>query len=169
MTLLSFDVPPRDVTAGALGLLLHAPAPAALAEVRLRATHGGTLRLGVLGASHVVTATVPGHELTEQVSCDALPAGGTALPRHLRSGGFEIRSSVSAVSRAELDATAGDLRARAAEDPAWLCGRFPGSDSALTALTGAALAEGGWAWQTWHLYPAGATGEIVTTRSRWTP
>ncbi|MGY1823200.1 DUF2617 family protein [Geodermatophilus sp. SYSU D00079] len=169
MTLLDLDVQPRDVSAGALGLLLHAPAPPALAEVRLHAEDGGTLVLGVLGASHVVTATVPGHRLTEQVSCDALAAGGSALPRHLRSGGFEIASAVSAVSRGELDATAEDLRARATDDPAWLCGRFPGSGSALTAVTGAPLAGGGWAWETWHLYPDGASGEIVTTRSRWTP
>ena len=169
MTVHQLDVPTRDVAAGALGLLIGATAPAPLAELRLRDGHGGALTLGVLGASHVVTATVPGDRLTEQVSCDAVAAGGTVLPRQHRSAGYEIVSTIAAVPRAELDATADRLRALARDSAAWLCGGFPGPTSALTALTGKALAGGGWSWETWHLYPDGSTGEIVTTRSRWTP
>lgn len=169
MTVHQLDVQPRDVVAGALGLLLHAPAPVALAELRLRHRLDGALTLGVLGASHVVTATVAGHHLTEQVSCDAVAAGGEVLPRHVSSGGYEMSSAITAVSRTELDATADRLRALADDSPAWLCGGFPGSGNALTAMTATACADGGWTWETWHLYPAGRTGEIVTTHSRWTP
>ena len=169
MTVHQLEVQPRDVAAGALGLLLDAPAPPGLAELRLDDGAGGVLVLGVLGASHVVTARAAGHLLTEQVSCDAVAAGGEPLPRRARTGGYELTSTVSVLPRSELDATAARLRALAQEDAAWLCGAFPGSGSALTAMTGTALAAGGWTWDTWHLYPAGDTGEMVTTRSRWTP
>lgn len=169
MTVHQLDIPPRDVSARDLGLLLGAPAPVPLAGLALRDGRGGTLALGVLGASHVVTATVPGHTLTEEVSCDAITAGGTALPRQMAEGGFEITTSTATVPRSELDATAERLRGLAGHDPDWLCGSFPGSGSALTALTGRALPGGGWAWETWHLYPAPAGGEIVRTASRWTP
>ncbi|TYP81098.1 DUF2617 family protein [Blastococcus xanthinilyticus] len=163
------DVEPRDVSAAALGLLLDRPAPAALARLELADGHGGSIVLGVLGASHVVTATLGRARVTEEVSCDAVGAGGDPLPRSTRSGGYRLTSAVTATDRAELDATADRLRALAAADPAWLCGAFPGSAGALTALTAQPVPGGGWAWQTWHLYPAGDRGEVVTTRTRWTP
>lgn len=169
MSVHELAVEPRDVAAGALGLLLGAPAPAALAELRLDDGAGGALVLGVLGASHVVTATSAGQVLTEQVSCDAIGAGGVPLPRTSRSEGYELTSTITVVPRDELDATADRLRALAADGPAWVCGAFPGSGSALTALTAQALPEGGWTWDTWHLYPLGDTGEVVTTSSRWNP
>ncbi len=169
MTVHQLAVQPRDVAAGELGLLLDAPAPTALAELRLHDGQGGELVLGVLGVSHVVTATAAAHRLTEQVSCEALAAGGERLPRRIRSGGYEMSSLITTVDRGELEATADRLRALAGHDPAWLCGAFPGSGSALTALTAGALPGGGWAWETWHLYPGRDTGEVVTTRSRWTP
>ena len=169
MSLHLLDVEPRDVSAAALGLLLDRPAPRALAQLRLPDGRGGEITLGVLGASHVVTATVPGSRLTEEVSCDAVGAGGEPLPGRTRSGGYQLTSAVTATDRAALDATAARLRAHAEAGPAWLCGEFPGSAGALTAMTAQALADGGWAWQTWHLYPAGDRGEVVTTRSRWTP
>jgi hypothetical protein len=163
------DVEPRDVSAAALGLLLDRPAPATLARLELPDGRGGSITLGVLGASHVVTATVPGRRLTEEVSCDAVGAGGEPLPRSTRAGGYELVSAVTATDRGELDATADRLRALAAADPAWLCGAFPGSVGALTAMTAQPVPGGGWAWQTWHLYPAGDRGEVVTTQTRWTP
>jgi Protein of unknown function DUF2617 len=169
MTLHQLDVEPRDVAAEALGLLLHAPAPVALAELALDDGRGGTLVLGVLGASHVVIAGVGGSVLTEQVSCDALAAGGRELPERAESGGYVLSSAVTAVPRADLDATAARLRVRAARDARMLCGAFPGGMGALTALTGAALPGGGWTWETWHLYPGAERSVIVTTRSRWAP
>ncbi len=169
MTVHLLDVTPRDVAADALGLVLDAPAPPALVEVTVDDGRGGAVTLGVLGASHVVTARVPGHRLTEQVSCDAVAAGGRRLPRRARVGGYEIASETTAVPRAELEATAGLLRTRAATSPGWICGAFPGAGSAVTALTAQALPDGGWTWQTWHLYPGDEEGVIVTTRSRWRP
>ncbi|QYN35974.1 DUF2617 family protein [Pseudonocardia sp. DSM 110487] len=167
MSLHHLDVEPRDVAAEALGLLLDAPAPAALAELVLDDGRGGRLVLGVLGASHVVTAGSGGHVLTEQVSCDALAAGGRALPERAESDGYTLSSTVTPVPRADLDATAVRLRARAERDDRLLCGAFPGDAGALTALAAAPLPGGGWTWETWHLYPGAERGVIVTTRSRW--
>jgi hypothetical protein len=161
------DVEPRDVAAEALGLLLDAPAPAALAELVLDDGRGGRLVLGVLGASHVVIAASGGHVLTEQVSCDALAAGGRALPERAEADGYTLSSIVTPVPRAELDATAARLRARAERDDHLLCGAFPGDTGALTALAAAPLPCGGWTWETWHLYPGAEKSVIVTTRSRW--
>jgi hypothetical protein len=166
MTLHRLEVLPRDVDADALGLLLDAPAPPTLAELVLR--HGGArLVLGVLGASHAVTATAGTGRLTEQVSCDAVAAGGRPLPRSARAGAYRLTSASRTVPAAELVATASLLRSSAA-DESWVCGAFPGDGAALTALTGAPL-DGGWTWRTWHLYPGPEEGVIVTTRSRWTP
>ncbi|MCF6746525.1 DUF2617 family protein [Blastococcus sp. KM273128] len=169
MSVHQLDVAPRDVSAAALGLLLDGPAPEPLAQLRLTGAAGASLTLGVLGASHVVSADAGGRRITEEVSCDAVAAGGSPLPAELRSGGYAFTSATTTATRDELDATAARLRVRAAGDPAWLCGAFPGAHDALTALTAQPLAGGGWAWQTWHLYPAGASGEVVTTRTRWAP
>jgi hypothetical protein len=169
MSLHDLDVEPRDVRAEALGLLLDAPAPAPLAQLTLDDGREGVLVLGVLGASHVVTARSGGHRLTEQVSCDALAAGGQELPEHAEAGAYTMTSTVTAPPQAEFDATAERLRARAERDAHWLCATFPGGAGALTALTAAALPTGGWTWETWHLYPGAERSVIVTTRSRWTP
>jgi hypothetical protein len=167
MTLHRLEVLPRDVAADALGLLLDAPVPTTLAELELR-NGGNRLVLGVLGASHAVAATTGAGRLTEQVSCDAVAAGGRPLPRSACSGGYRMTSASTAVPASDLAATAAELRARAAEDDTWLCGAFPGDGAALTALTGDPLV-GGWTWRTWHLYPGPEKGVIVTTTSRWTP
>ncbi|MGH3871116.1 MAG: DUF2617 family protein [Pseudonocardiaceae bacterium] len=169
MTVHLLDVPPRDVAADALGLLLHAPAPAALAEATLRDGHGGLLTLGVLGASHVVVATLPGYLLTEQVSCDAVGAGGQQLPERKELGAYQLATRTREVPHAELDETAARLRGLAGRSDSWLCAAFPGAGSAMTVLTASVLPPGGWAWRSWHLYPGEQTGSIVTTRSRWTP
>jgi hypothetical protein len=168
MALHRLRVLPRDVDAAALGLLLDAPPPPTLAELVLRGG-SGELVLGVLGASHAVVATAGDARLTEQVSCDAVAAGGRPLPPTTRSGAYHLTSRHTPAGPAALAATAAGLRARAAADPDWLCGAFPGDDAALTALTGTALPGGGWTWRTWHLYPDPEEGVIVTTRSRWTP
>lgn len=169
MSLHRLDVDPRDVTAGALGLLLDAPAPAALAESSLRDDTGGGLTLGVIGASHVVTASARGRRLTEEVSCDAVAGGGSLLPAHVDRDGYELVSARTEMSRAELDELARRLRRRATADDAFLCATFPGADAAVTALTAAPGDGSGWTWQSWHLYPDDGKGVVVTTRSRWNP
>lgn len=168
MTVHELAVEPRDVAAEALGLLLDAPAPATLAELRIEDAHGGELVLGVLSASHVVTATHAGHRMSEQVSCDALDAGGRALPQRLERGGYRLSSDVRVLPRSEVEVLADRLRAQALQ-PGWVCGAFPGADAALTALTGEPLGGGGWTWQTWHLYPGEPTGVVVETATTWRP
>ena len=166
MTVVDLAVEPRDVAADALGLLLDAPAPPTLAELRLEDGHG-SLVLGVLSASHVVTATRGDRQLTEQVSCDALGSGGCALPDRLDRDGYRLTSEVRVLPRVGVEALADQLRAQALQ-PGWICGTFPGTDAAVTALTGAAL-EDGWAWRTWHLYPGESTGVVVETSTTWRP
>jgi hypothetical protein len=168
MTVHLLDVAPRDVRADALGLVVDAPAPVALVELTVSDGRGGALTLGILGASHVVTATVPGAVLTEQVSCDAVAAGGTRLPRSARSGAHRLASETREVPATELAAVADRLHRLAEDGPNWLCGTFPGGGGALTALAATALADG-WAWESWHLYPGEDRAVIVMTRSRWTP
>lgn len=166
------EVAPRDVAAGALGLLLDAPAPPALAELELR-SGPARLVLGVLGASHVVRASTldaAGREQTcvEEVSCDAAGRGGRPLRAEHRRGAHVLRSSTQVQPREHVDALARRLRDTARDDAAWLCATFPTSAAAVTALT-AQVVPGGWAWQTWHLYPDAASGVVVTTSSRWKP
>ena len=163
------NVEPRDVTADALGLLLHAPAPGALAEISLCDGRGGQLILGVLGASHIVTAMLLGHHLTEQVSCDAVDAGGQELPQSTQLGGYRLVSVTQEVPRAALEQTAARLRGLAESSDSWLCGTFPGAGSAMTAMTASSLPAGGWTWESWHLYPGEQACSIVATRTRWTP
>lgn len=167
MTLHDLRVEPLDVAADALGLLLDAPAPPTLAELRLSDGAGGELLLGVLSASHVVTATRPGRRVSEQVSCDALAAGGRPLPAQWEGEGYRLTTTTRVLPSEALAALAGELRTRAAADD-WVCGAFPGADGALTALTGAAV-DGGWTWQTWHLYPGEPAGVVVETSSTWQP
>lgn len=168
MTVHELTVEPRDVAAEALGLLLDAPAPPTLAELRIEDAQGDTLVLGVLSASHVVTAARGDHRLSEQVSCDALGAGGSVLPQRLERDGYRLSSQVRVLPRAGVEALAAQLRAQSLQ-PGWVCGAFPGADAAVTALTGAALDGGGWSWQTWHLYPGETTGVVVETTSTWRP
>lgn len=163
------DVEPRDVAADALGLLLHAPAPTALAEISLHDGGGGELILGVLGASHIVTAMLPGHHLTEQVSCDAVGAGGLELPQRTQLGSYQLVSVTREMPRPALEETAARLRGLAESSDSWLCGTFPGAGSAMTAMTANSLPAGGWAWESWHLYPGAQACWIVITRSKWTP
>lgn len=132
MTVRLLDVTPRDVAAGALGLLLDAPVPAALAELTLRDGSGGELGLYVLAASHAVLATRPGHRLTEQVSC---AVGGRPLPPRFERAGYTLAARTSTLPPAELAALAADLRG---QGEGWLCGAFPGHPDALTALHGTA-------------------------------
>ena len=167
MSVHELAVEPQDVSADALGLLLGAPAPAALAELRLTDGDGGELVLGVLSASHVVTATRGGARLTEQVSCDALASGGTALPARHEQDGYRLTTTTRTVPADELAALAARLRAEG-DAEGRLCGAFPGADGALTALAGSALPDG-WQWQTWHLYPGATDGVVVETTTTWQP
>lgn len=161
------EVEPTDVAADALGLVLDAPAPDTLAELRLHDALAGSLTLGVLGASHVVVAEADGRVLTEQVSCDAVRSGGRRLPEVEERHGYRFVSRTEQVPADEFRRRAAALREQSSGE-GWVCGAFPGDRDALTALTATAHA-GQWHWRTWHLYPGVGGGTVVATESRWRP
>ena len=160
-------VTPTDVSGNALELVLDAPPPPPLATCRLSHPSGGTLLLGVLGASHVVAVEHGADRFCERVSCTARGAGA-GLPERTEKPGYRLESRTETHGEASFRRIARDLRARCAREANWLGGTFPGDDAALTAL--AAEPDGtGWRWQTWHLYPAPSGGTVVHTASRWHP
>ncbi|BBX74054.1 DUF2617 family protein [Mycobacterium shinjukuense] len=170
MALHHLAVAPADVSGARLGLALNAPAPRPLATCRLDHPQGGSLLLGVLGASHVVAVDHRGRRFTELVSCSARDHGG-GLPAHTRAPGYRLESRVDTHDEATFRLLAQHLRTRCTTDTGWLGGVFPGDDAAMTALAGHPDGSG-WQWQTWHLYPrhpSGSGGTVVHTTSRWRP
>lgn len=167
MPLHQLAVTPLDVSGKNLGLALNAPAPAALATCRLDHPDGGALRLGVLGASHVVTVEHDGRRFCEQISCAARGLGGD-LPARSDAPGYQLESRTDTHDEVTFRRIARELRQRCAARDDWLGGTFPGDDAALTALV--AEPDGaGWRWRTWHLYPDSPGGSVVYTMSRWRP
>jgi hypothetical protein len=160
-------VAPADVSGSRLRLALNAPPPPLLASHSLQHPDGGALRLGVLGASHLVTIEHAETTFSERVSCTAGSDTG-ALPERTAAGGYTLESRTAAHDETSFRRLASELRDRCRSETAWLGGTFPGDDAALTVL--AAEPDGpGWRWQTWHLYPANCGGEVVHTESRWRP
>ena len=171
MPLHHLSVIPVDVRGSELGLALNSPAPVPLAACRLDHPDGGTLVLGVLGASHVVTVEHATRHFSEQVSCTARSHGGK-LPEHAAAPGYSIESRTDTHDEAMFRKLARELREHCKAETGWLGGTFPGDDAALTVL--AAEPDGtGWRWRTWHLYPGGpggtSGGTVVHTASRWRP
>lgn len=166
MPLHQLAVSPADVSGAGLGLALNAPAPPPLASCQLAHPGGGTLVLGVLGASHVITVEHTKGQFSEQVSCDL----GGQLPERSDAPGYHLESRTDIHDEPAFRRLADSLRARCTRETGWLGGTFPGDDAALTAL--AAEPDGdGWRWQTWHLYPSASAsgGTVVYTASRWRP
>jgi hypothetical protein len=158
---------PADISGAVLRLALNAAAPRPLATHRLDHPGGGALTLGILGASHVITAEHDGAPFSEQVSCIA-PTTADSLPRRADAPGYELTSSSTEHDESGFRALAAELRSHCSDDIGWLGGAFPGDDAALTALS--AEPDGpGWRWRTWHLYPAAHGGTVVHTESRWQP
>jgi hypothetical protein len=164
MPLHQLAVPPADVSGAGLGLALNAPAPPPLATCRLHHPRGGSLVLGVLGASHVITVEHAKGEFSEQVSCHL----GGELPEHTDAPGYRLESRTELADEPTFRRLAQRLRERCARKTGWLGGTFPGDDAALTVLA-AEPDDAGWRWQTWHLYPAASGGTFVYTASRWHP
>lgn len=165
-------VRPRDVAAGGLGLLVGGPAPHPLAAVWVGAV-GRAVHLGVLGASHVVTVDHDGHLFTEEVSCDAVRAGGQPIPADHALPGYRFTSRTRWLPAGQFTRAAAALRARSAGSGTWICGQFPGGESALTVLAASPPAPPQpYHWRTWHLYPEAGEhgpGTVVETESWWTP
>ncbi|QDQ97333.1 DUF2617 family protein [Tomitella fengzijianii] len=165
MTFHVLTVPAIDVEADELNLILGRPAPPALAELVLTHPNGGTVTLGVLGASHVVSVGSGVQHFTEQISCNTAPLR-TPLPRSFEDRGYRLDAQTRQLSRAGIARVAGLLQARSEADARWITGRFPGDTSALTSLA-ASPERDGWSWRTWHLYPGVDRGTVVRTESRW--
>ncbi|KAA1248239.1 DUF2617 family protein [Mycobacterium simiae] len=167
MPLHQLPVAPVDVSGARLGLAINGPAPRPLATYRMDHPGGGTIVLGVLGASHVITVNHCGASFSEQVSCTVRDHGGS-LPIHAEAPGYYLESRTNSYEEPAFRRLAYQLRQRCAADQGWLGGVFPGDDAALTAL--ATEPDGsGWRWQTWHLYPNASGGTVVHTASRWQP
>ncbi|ORB86629.1 hypothetical protein B1987_25860 [Mycobacterium kansasii] len=167
MPLHQLAVAPADISGARLRLAINAPPPRPLASHRMDHPHGGTLLLGVLGASHVITVRHGGATFSEQISCSTRDQG-SSLPAHTEAPGYRLESRSDTHDESTFRRLAHELRQRCARDDGWLGGMFPGDDAALTAL--AAEPDGtGWRWQTWHLYPSGSGGSVVYTASRWQP
>lgn len=170
MPLHQLAVVPADVSGARLGLALNVPAPPPLATCRMDHPDGGTLLLGVLGASHVITVAHRDGDFSEQVSC-AVGGHGESLPERTEAPGYLLESRTETHDESSFRSLAHDLRQRCSRDNGWLGGVFPGDEAALTALR--AEPEGrGWRWHTWHLYPlhpGGSGGTVVHTTSRWHP
>jgi hypothetical protein len=160
-------VAPADVAGSGLRLALNAPTPKPLATHLIRHPDGGSLVLGVLGASHVISVKHPNVAFSEQISCIEHPNDGR-LPDHMDEPGYRLESHAVEHAVAEFRRIASELRARCSRESGWLGGTFPGDDAALTAICAAPDGHG-WRWRTWHLYPAPAGGTVVHTASRWRP
>lgn len=168
---LELSVAPADTRAGDLLLRLNGPEAPLLARDVVRAG-AGSLEVGIIGASHVVSVRDGAHKLVwrEEISCRSLsdapvptpaPTCDVALPPRYECAGYCLRSRVDVAG--DFVAQAGALVADL-ERGGWLVGRFPGAGPFhLTALCGAATADG-WSWRSVHLYPGEAT--IVRTESK---
>src|ERR1700748_1539811 len=88
MPLHQLAVSPADVSGAGLGLALNAPAPPPLATCRLDHPRGGTLVLGVLGASLPSSGKHAKGDFSEQVSSHP----GGEPPKHTAAPGSRLES-----------------------------------------------------------------------------
>ncbi|MEV6108171.1 DUF2617 family protein [Streptomyces sp. NPDC051940] len=167
MDAVSLDTPYLDTDADQLCFSLDLEERPALAEKSV--TVGGlgvTLRL--LGASHQVFAG----PVRETVAClrgtvEGLPATYT---RSLPGWTYDFSASTRRLPPEGFGAQVTRVLERVAGAEHSLCGIFPGSPHAVTAVVVEAVdrppgAKGaGLLWRTWHTYPQ--SGQIVTTYTR---
>ena len=159
--LATLAVPYVDARAAALSWWLGDDAPEPLAT-RVLTGAAGRLELRLLGASHHVVASTATARCPEVVACGARRSPVPARHDGLVDGArYRFTSTTTAYDRPGLARVARDLRRRAQRSPDALAGIFPGSPDALTVLAGREV-TGGWAWASWHVYPA--AGEVVRTR-----
>ncbi|MGW1543018.1 DUF2617 family protein [Streptomyces sp. NPDC002309] len=160
MSGIALATPYLDTDADQLSFTLgHAPHPAL--AVRDLTVGGLEVQLRLLGASHQVLAG----PVRETVAC--LPGVEGGLPdtaEHEVDGwNYRFDARVLRFPEGEFGARVEDIRRRAEAHPHALCGIFPGSPDAVTALTVAWHGTGP-TWSTWHTYPQSRT--IVATHTR---
>ncbi|MEE1930754.1 DUF2617 family protein [Streptomyces sp. TRM 70351] len=152
--------PYLDTSADQLSFTLDQPARPALA-VRDVPAGETTVQLRLLGASHQVFAG----PVRETVACLPGTAGGLppAVEQEVEGWNYRFTARVLHYRRAEFADRVAALRERLEGRREALCGVFPGSPDAVTALAverrGAALD-----WRTWHTYPQ--SRQIVATHTR---
>jgi hypothetical protein len=160
----SLDAPFLDTDADQLCFSLDLTERPALAEREV--TVGGlAVRVRLLGASHQVFAGA----VRETVAClqqtvKGLPA---TYVRHLPGWIYDFSADTRRLAPEEFSAQVALILGRVADDENSLCGIFPGSPEALTAVVVEAVdgpRGGGLAWRTWHTYPQ--NGQIVSTHTR---
>ncbi|GAB7102576.1 DUF2617 family protein [Streptomyces phaeofaciens JCM 4814] len=164
MHAISLGAPYLDTDADQLCFSLDLPERPALAE-REVVVGGIDVRLRLLGASHQVFVG----PVRETVAClretdRGLPATHSEeLPGWTYDFGAETRRLDPEAFSAEVAWVLGLV----ADNENSLCGIFPGSPEAVTAVVVEAAdgpAGGGLVWRTWHTYPQ--HGQIVSTQTR---
>lgn len=162
------DVPIKDVDAQSLRLKLNeAETEPVLASSTLSTTTAAglqlSLRMDVIGASHVVTLQrsdgVNAIEFREELSCSPQGRGveiADGLDYGTQSSGWDYHVSVLSrtVDREEFLSTARRLERQVGAG--WLVARFPGEGeghiTALSATIDTSLQAPEVSWCTWHLY-----------------
>ena len=160
----SLDAPYLDTDADQLCFSLDLTERPALAE-RAVPLGGLDVRLRLLGASHQVFAG----PVRETVAC--LQGAVRGLPksctRHLPGWVYRFGATTRRLPPEEFSAEVAQVLGQAAGAAHSLCGVFPGSPEAVTAVVVETFdgREGaGLVWRTWHTYPQ--NGHIVSTHSR---
>ncbi len=160
----SLDAPYLDTDADQLCFSLDLTERPALAE-RVVSLGGLDVRLRLLGASHQVFAG----PVRETVAC--LQGAVRGLPetctRHLPGWDYDFGATTRRLTPAEFSAEVAQVLDQATDAEHSLCGVFPGSPEAVTAVV-VETVEGPYGaelvWRTWHTYPQ--NGQIVSTYSR---
>ncbi|MEU2261719.1 DUF2617 family protein [Streptomyces sp. NPDC019645] len=160
MTGIPLATPYLDTGADQLSFTLGRPEHPALA-VRDLTVAGTVVQLRLLGASHQVIAG----PVRETVAC--LPGVEGGLPEsatHEFDGWrYHFGARVLHCSAGEFTERVAAVLARCEGDAGSLCGLFPGSPDAVTALAVAPHGSG-LSWRTWHTYPQ--SRQIVATQTR---
>ncbi|MER7726111.1 DUF2617 family protein [Streptomyces sp. NPDC096323] len=164
MHAVSLQAPYLDTAADQLCFSLDLTERPALAEHEV-SVGGLAVRLRLLGASHQVFAG----PVRETVAC--LPEAVRGLPathtRRFAGWTYDFSATTACFGPGEFSDRVADALSRADEAEHSLCGVFPGSPEAVTAVVVEACDErsgAGLAWRTWHSYPQ--DGYIVSTHSR---
>ncbi|GKQ35018.1 hypothetical protein ALMP_15650 [Streptomyces sp. A012304] len=161
---ISLAAPYLDTHADQLCFSLDPTERPALAERQV--TVGGLdVRLRLLGASHQVFAG----PVRETVAC--LPGTVKGLPARYTwqppGWTYDFGARTLRLTPEEFSAEVARILDRVDGDEDSLCGIFPGSPEALTAVVVEAAdgsPGGGLVWRTWHTYPQ--SGQIVSTHTR---
>ncbi len=164
MYAVSLDAPYLDTDADQLCFSLDLTERPALAE-RVVSLGGLDVRLRLLGASHQVFAG----PVRETVAC--LQGAVRGLPetctRQLPGWDYDFGATTRRLPPEAFSAEVAQVLDQATDAEHSLCGVFPGSPEAVTAVV-VETVEGphgaGLLWRTWHTYPQ--NGQIVSTYSR---